>query len=186
VLKIGGGCLKHPPPLAGYVKRRVELCLVAGVALLRCVTGGNLAAYLRREEAHLDLGVLVLRNAPGDDHEDHIDDEKEGCQPPRPRSQWLAWAIPAISVLTFAPPCVESGRQSGKRLGQTDLAIHDRCVGCPPWEAREDFDSTLVESCPHSDPEPGSRLDRLPWDIPAGDEVRTKTSYRGRNPDQPR
>ena len=100
---------------------------MTGVALLRCSTGvRDLAAYFRREEAHLNLGVLVLRNAPGDDREDHVDDEKKDCQPPRPRSRRLAWAIPAISVPTLAPPCVESDRQFGTRHGQTDLALHHR------------------------------------------------------------
>ncbi len=51
---------------------------------------------------------------------------KEGLQPPRPRSRRLAWAIPAISVPTLAPPCVESDRQFGTRHGQTDLALHHR------------------------------------------------------------
>ena len=56
----------------------MKLCLVAGVALPRCSTGvSDLAAYLRREEAHLYLRVLVLRNAPGDNREDHVDDKKE-------------------------------------------------------------------------------------------------------------
>ena len=75
------------PQLALGQAPGMRLCLVAGVALLRCSTGVcDLAAYLRREEAHLNLGVLVLRNAPGDDREDHVDDKEDYSHHDRGRS----------------------------------------------------------------------------------------------------
>lgn len=108
VTELADGALGQAPGM--------RLCLVAGAALLRCSTGvSDLAAYLRREEAHLNLGVLVLRNAPGDDREDHVDDKKEdyshhdrgrggwhGLYQPSPCRHWHLHVLSQVGSLARA------------------------------------------------------------------------------------